>query len=238
MAAAVALYGADPDEVKIAEYGADEARGLLVNRTIGARPFDPPDISRPTVVVVHGLNPFHPVLHFAMDVRYGESIGARYGNSVNVLGWDWNAATGLGVTSKCTDKRSVAQGMMLADAVDAAGLDLSKLQLIGQSSGCIVVAAAARRLADRRGVPVQQVTLIDPVIREHPLIFQTFEVGSSAVLVEHFWVDSPSGFGRPAPYPNIRNISVPGVRRWHGLYRPLHTDHLNTVRWHITQMGM
>ena len=71
--------------------GPDDAPGVLINCTVGAATLRAPDPSRPTVVIVHGINPYHPFMHIEMAQRYGEAIGACWGSDLNVLGWDWNA---------------------------------------------------------------------------------------------------------------------------------------------------
>ena len=79
--------------LRLADWGSEPSRGVLVNLTVGARWGDPIDARRPTIVVVHGTNPFDPVMHFTMAESYAEVIGGRYGSTVNVLGWKWNADT-------------------------------------------------------------------------------------------------------------------------------------------------
>lgn len=225
--------GSDARDIKLAAWGCDPAEGVLVNLTQGAAPFDPPALDRVTVVAVHGLNPFHPLLHYTIAERYAESIGARYGSSVNVLGWDWNAGTGSGLSPLKSNRIAEEQGERLGVSLRAAGVGPERLILIGQSSGCVVVAAAARRLRWETGRNVSRTTLIDPICREHPLIFEEINIVAASDRVEHYWVQSPSGFGRPAPYAGVLNIPIRGIENWRGLLRPMHTDHLNGVRWHI-----
>ena len=126
------------------------ARGLLVNRTVGSRPFDLVDPARPAVVVVHGLNPFHPLIHFTMGQRYGEALGRTYGSSVQVFEWDWNAVTttnllfGLSANERFCEE----QGRMLAASLIAVADRPVPPSFIGQSSGVVVTAAASQAIAD------------------------------------------------------------------------------------------
>ncbi|WP_422929231.1 hypothetical protein [Singulisphaera sp. PoT] len=58
--AASILGQAGPDlSVKIVVRGGDPSSGMLVNYTVGARPFDPINPSLRTVAVPHSLNPLH-----------------------------------------------------------------------------------------------------------------------------------------------------------------------------------
>jgi pimeloyl-ACP methyl ester carboxylesterase len=217
--------------------GHDPARGLLVNRTVGSRPFDPIDPTRPTVVVAHGLNLAPHLVHCTIDQSYAAAIGARHGPSINVLGWDWNAATIQSLRRTVNDEVAVRQGYALGACLLRLGLDPSNVHLIGQSSGGLVVAAAARVLADATGRRVASVTLLDPAGAHHRLLFDRLGVTSSTLSVVHYWAPGPSGFGRAAPYPGVHDQSVPATSRWAGFVRPLRTDHLNTVRWHIQRYG-
>jgi hypothetical protein len=219
--------------IRLVEPGADPARGVLVNHTNGTRPDRPPWPSRPTLVVVHGLNPFHPIAHFAIAERYGEINGARYSDAINVLGWDWNGCTGSGLLHRERQETPVAQGRLLADALLAQGLDPARIHLLGQSTGCIVAASAAYHLAGLTGQPVARLTLLDPLTADHLLIFQALAVASAASRVEHYWVPGLSGFGRPAAYPGILNYRLDGPRGPLGLANPTRTDHLHAVRWHL-----
>jgi len=236
---AVSMVGqAGPDLCdKLVVRGGDPAPGILVNYTVGARPFDPINPSRPTVVAVHGLNPYHPFLHFAMAQRYAESIGRRYGAEVNVVGWDWNAATLPSIRPSVIRQNAMAQGYALGNVLLNAGVDPANVHLIGQSSGCITTTAAARFLADRTGRRVGRLTMLDPSQSEHPIIFEQLDAVSTTAHLEHIWVPGASGFGCPVNRPGVTNLCVPGPRGVRGLFNPLHLDHLYAIGWHAQEMG-
>jgi hypothetical protein len=213
--------------------GRDPGAGVLVNRTIGQPPWAAPDASKPTVVFIHGANPFDPLLHFTMDARLGEALHRAYGPRFNALGWDWNADTIHSISPRRNWDHAVVHGQRLGQNLLRAGLHPSRIHLIGQSSGAIVAAAAARSITDQSGIPVAQLTLLDPASFTHPLIFGQLGASTSATLAENYFVESPSGLGKPAP--GVWNYRVPlgQPSRWVGLVRPLRSDHLNTVRWYL-----
>ncbi len=167
-------------EIRLTAVGPSPARGLLVNRTIGRRPFDPVDPSIPAVVVVHGLNPFHPLVHFTMGQRYGDALGERYGATVQVLEWDWNAVTTTNFLFGCSanERFCEEQGKMLAAALIATRIDPSLLTFIGQSSGVVVSASAAQSLYAHHGRPIRRLTMLDPYHAQHELIFTRLSVTS------------------------------------------------------------
>jgi hypothetical protein len=216
--------------------GPEPSRGILVNCSPDQRPWDAPLPGRPTLVVVHGINPFHPAYHFTLGQRLGEAAAHAYGPRFNVLAWNWNAGSIQSLIPARNRQFVLAQGRALADALLLAGVDPARTQLIGQSSGCLVVAAAARSLVDRTSRPLAQITLLDPGAHSHPLIFQSLAVSSTSPRVEHYWVDGPTGFSRPVPVRGVSNLQVPLPRRSlvGGLANPRHIDHLNAVRWYLS----
>lgn len=235
----LALCGlGDPahDAIRLLDWGPSRARGRLVDITMGARRDDPANTARPTLVVVHGLNPVHPLMRFTIAERYAEAVAARHGDSIRVLAWDWNSASRPALSVAVTHQRAINQGRRLAAELLRHGLHPASIQLVGQSTGCLVVAAAAQSLTSQTGSRVAAVVLCDPVAAEQRLIFGSLELARSATWVEHYWVPGPSGFGRPAPVSasNVHERAIPGPRRWRGLLRPAHTDHLHAVRWHLS----
>ncbi len=233
-AALVATAGrARGQEPRLFEWGRDPARGELVNLTAGAGPCAPIDPTRPTVVVVHGLNPLGPVAHCTVAEGYAESIGRRYGAGVNVLGWDWNGATMDRLMPRANDDRAEQQGLVLASSLMARGVDPSRLHFIGQSSGCLVVASASRVLVHVTGRFIGRITLLDPAWTHHARLFEKLQVQGTSPIVEHYWAPGPSGFGREARRANVDDRAVSGPNGLVGLVRPFHTDHLHAVRWHI-----
>jgi hypothetical protein len=222
--------------IRLVAPGADPAAGILVNHTMGASPMTPADAGKPALVVAHGLNPFHPFAHFAVAERYGEINGARYGNALNVLGWDWNGCTGSGLLRHERQDSPVAHGRRLAHALLAQGLDPARIHILGQSTGCVVAASAARQIACQTGQPIARLTLLDPLSADHVLIFGDLAVATAASRVEHYWVPGLSGFGKPAADPRVLNYQLNGPRGALGLVNPTRTDHLHAVRWHITHV--
>lgn len=227
--------GARAGDVRLTAIGQSPARGLLVNRTVGSRPFDPVDPSRPAVVVVHGMNPFHPVIRFTMGRRYGEALGRAYGASVQVFEWDWNAVTTTNLLFglSANERFCEGQGRMLAGALIASRIDPSRISFVGQSSGVVVSAAAAQALAGHYGRPAARLTMLDPYCGQHDLIFSRLAVTSSVSAVDHYWVPGPSGFGEPVGLPGVSSTRLASPRRYRGLLRPLHSDHMHAVRWHL-----
>ena len=122
--------------------GPDHASGSLINCTVGCQPGSPLDPSRPSVVVVHGINPVHTLMHSEIAQRYGEAIGARWGTSINVLGWDWNGDTLRSLRPSRNEALAELQGRALAEALVRAGVAPDRLHLVGHSSGGLVAAAA------------------------------------------------------------------------------------------------
>jgi hypothetical protein len=225
-------------QARLLALGTDQAPGLLINCTVGVPPYAPPDPSRPTLVIVHGINPYHPFMRVEMAQRYGEAIGACWGANLNVMGWDWNASTMQGPFPVRNALLAEWQGRLLAEALMKSGLAPENLRLIGQSSGCIVVASAAREIANRYGRPVDRLILLDPRTGHHPIVFEKLGAGTAARVVEHLWATGPSGFGSDAPYANVRNQAVAGPSGWAGFISPGSLDHMQLVQWHIRQMAM
>jgi pimeloyl-ACP methyl ester carboxylesterase len=224
---AAATIAAGDREAPLIRAGGDPARGLLVNRTPGFRPFDPPDVSRPTVVFVHGFNPMPRVVHFEMTERVGESMARRRSQPFNVLGWDWNSSTTV------RPEATVDQGHALALAIWRAGVDPSRVHLIGHSAGAIVATSAAHFLARRLGRPVAQLTLLDPAAYYHTLIFEQLEAGSLCPVVENYWSPGPSAYGKAVDLPGVRSFRVDGPASFAGVICPLRSDHLFIVRWYL-----
>ncbi len=233
----VGVGSPSPPRLALSASGADCAPGLLVNWTPGARPDSPADPARPSIVIAHGINPFHPALHLVVAERYAEAIGRNWGAAINVLAWDWNAVTMRGVRPARNRALAEQQGRDLGEVLLRAGLDPRKLHLVGHSSGCIVVAAAARTIVERTGGPVHMLSLLDPASGQHELIFGTLGAGSAAAVVKHYWVTGLSGFGGPAVYANIVDQPFSGRAGWRGFIVPGQLDHLEVVRWHIRQIA-
>lgn len=212
--------------------GGDPARGVLVNRTVGCRPFDPPAPALPTVVFIHGFNPTPRIVHFEMATRLAEAL-ARRGVRCNVLDWDWNAATCDSLRPRVNSENSVEQGRLLADQLARAGIDPARTHLIGHSAGAMVAASAAHDAATRWGRPVAQLTLLDPATYYHSVIFQQLHAGSLAPLVENYWTSSPSAFGKEVRLPGVLDHQVTGHAYYFGVVCPVRSDHISIVIWYL-----
>lgn len=228
----IAMVGWPGDGPSLIVRGADLSRGVLVNLSPGARPFDLPDPGRPTVVFVHGANPMPRVVHFTMAEQFAAAL-ARRGLGFNILAWDWNAAAATGIRPSTHYAVAVQQGWCLAGALWSAGLDPARLHLIGHSSGGMVVAAAARAFASGCGRPVAQLTFLEPAAGYHSVIFEDLAAWSTACRVENDWAPGPSGFGRAVAYPGVVNLGVPGPTPLLGMFDLLESSHLAIVRWYI-----
>jgi pimeloyl-ACP methyl ester carboxylesterase len=214
--------------------GGDLNRGVLLNRTPGARPDDPIDPALPTVVFIHGYNPLPRTVHFEMARRLAESLGRRPGGcGFNVIDWDWNAATCVGIRVSTNTKAAIDQGPLLASCLLRAGVDPGRLHLIGHSAGSLVAASAARSLVNSRGVLVAQLTFLEPAAFYHEFIFERLAAGTAASRVENYWAAGPSGYGQVAPYAGVTNARVYGETPWLGLVMPTRSGHLDIVRWYV-----
>lgn len=224
-------------DLPLAAFGPSRGRGMLVNETVGAGKFAAVDPSRPTVVLVHGLNPFHPWVHFNYGGAYARTVASRTIFGPNVLAWDWNAATLPGFRLNTLDRNAMTQGLALAEALRRAGVDPGRLHLVGHSHGGIVAATAARVLSDGTGRPVARLTLLDPIRAHHPILFGQLRATTAAARVDHLWADGHSGFGGEARYPGVANRRLPPRLGVLGFFRPLHVDHLNAMRTFVAEAG-
>ncbi|AGA31065.1 alpha/beta hydrolase family protein [Singulisphaera acidiphila] len=244
MAACVALLAAISaiagigDSPAFLRFGGDSAQGVLVNLTPGMRPFDPPDPGRPTLVFIHGCNAAPRLVHFAMGERLAEAVARRGGpGDFNVLDWNWNAATIVGLKTSTNEARAVEQGRLLAVNLLHSRVPLARTHLIGHSSGAIVAASAARTLMSGYGQPVAQLTLLDPAVSYHGLIFDVLAAGSCAQRVENYWTARPSGYGREAPHAGVWNTRVDGPTPYFGAFSPVHSNHFHVVEWYFTSVA-
>ena len=222
------------DRADLIRCGGDLAEGVLFNRTPGARPGDPIDPARPTVVFIHGYNPLPRAVHFEMAQRLSEALARRPGGcGFNVLDWDWNGATCVGIRVSTNTEAAIAQGPRLAGALLALGLKPDRLHLIGHSAGSLVAASAARAIANARGVAVAQLTVLEPAAFYHPHLFERLAAGTAATRVENYWAAGPSGYGQCAPYAGVANARVHCQTPWLGVVMPTHSGHLDIVRWYV-----
>jgi hypothetical protein len=151
---------------------------------------------------------------------------------VNVLEWGWNAASVVSLRMRVNQENNVGQGLRLAAALRVARVAPGRTHLIGQSSGAIVAAAAARALHDA-GAPVAQVTLLDAATHYHDVVFDRLAVGAASPRVENYWTDGPGGYGRHAPRPGVWNRRVDLASTPLGaLYMP-RSAHWDLFRWYL-----
>ena len=212
----------------------DPAPGLLVNRTVGTRPFDAPDPSRPTIVFIHGINPLPGVVRFGMAERLAEAIARRYGaDAFNVLDWDWNAATLPSLRHRTCTNAAVEQGRRLASALIGAGIAPGRVHLVGHSAGGLVAASAARTLAGETGARVAHVTFLDAARCTHDAIFRELAVVGSADRVENYWTLGLSAFGCKAGVPGVVDVRVDHQTPYSGVVIPSRSGHVRIVRWYI-----
>ena len=229
---AAGLLGGCGHRAPMVVLGGDPSRGLLINHTVGVRPFDPPDPNRPTVVFVHGFNPAPRLVHFTMAERLADAIARRGRPPINVLGWDWNAATFDSPRPSVNSQNAVRQGSALASAIARSGIDPARVHLIGHSAGGMVATSAAWVFARNFGRPVAQLTLIDPATFYHQVIFERLGAGSLAPLVENYWTPGPSAYGNEVRFAGVRDIRVEGRAPLTGVVCPLRSDHLSLVDWY------
>jgi pimeloyl-ACP methyl ester carboxylesterase len=214
--------------------GGDLAEGVLLNRTPGAGLADPIDPARPTLVFIHGFNPLSSHVHFEMAQRLSEALARRPGGCpVNLLEWDWNGRTFVGLRFSTNTEAAIAQGPRLAAELLRVGVEPSRLHIVGHSAGSLVAASAARRLACWRGAPIAQLTFLEPAAYYHESLFERLGAGSTATRVENYWAAGPSGFGQTAAYPGVFNAHVHGRTPWLGVVAPMRSGHLDIVRWYV-----
>jgi pimeloyl-ACP methyl ester carboxylesterase len=243
MAASIVVFAAlvavaDPgDHGGLVRFGGDLAEGVLVNHTPNARPTDPPDPARPTVIFVHGFNPLPRAIHFGMAERLSGAFARRGGPPLNLFEWNWNAASFAKLDPRANRESAVAQGRLLATSLLQSVGAPERTHLIGHSSGCIVAASAARSLQVEHARPVAHLTLLDPATMYHHVVFDQLAAGSSASLVENFWSPGPSGYGRAVPRAGVWNTRVDGPSRYLGAVWPLRSNHLHVVEWYAATAG-
>jgi hypothetical protein len=233
LVAAAAIAAGPDDRARLYRLGGDPAAGILINRSPRARPFDRLDPSLPTVVFVHGFNPAPRTFRYLMGERLAESIARRGGPPVNILEWGWNAASFVSVRMSENQENSIAQGRLLAAALWASGAAPGKVHFVGQSSGAIVVASAARTFVDCYRQPVAQVTLLDPATHYHDVVFQQLAVGTAAARVENYWSPGPGAYGRPAGVARVSNIRADVPAPLSGAVLLSRSAHLNVFRYYL-----
>lgn len=223
LAAVTSVAGLGPGFFKP---GGDPAPGLLVNVSVGCRPFDPPDPTRAAVVFVHGWNPAGRAFHFTIAQQLSAAIARRGEPPCNVLAWDWNGATVAGLRARDNREEAVKQGRRLAAALQANGLPARRVQIIGHSLGCVVAASAARALHDSTGWPVDRLTLLDPASAYHDYVFDRCAPTGAAARVEHYWAPGATGFSQEVSHAGVLNFRIDPPNF-------LCFAHWNVVTWYL-----
>jgi hypothetical protein len=185
----------------------DPSQGFLINMSPDMEWGSPIDPSRPTVVVVAGLNPFPDHLTNLLAEPYSEAIG-QHTPHINVLKWAWSGASNPAPLQSVQAHNAIAQGRKLAAALQETGIPPHKLHLIGQSLGCLLVAATAQSLCCAAGEPVAQITFLDALWWNHHLIFKEIKAYEFTNRIVNYWTDGPSGYGKPEHYPGVQNCYV------------------------------
>lgn len=216
--------------------GGSDANGYLVNLTAGSAPDDPVNGDKPTIVVTHGFNPCPRLFHFTFPRTYAQAIRRRWGSGVNVLAWEWNAATFVSLRPSVNEANAVDQGRRLAAALIDRGAQPAHTQLIGHSIGCVLMASAAESLWCSSRQQIARLTLLDPLKSQHGLIFERLQANTSAMLVENLWAPGLSGYGAVAEFTGVFNLRIPGATPVRGVINPARSNHLYVVHWHLDLM--
>ena len=235
--AAAVLTGSNRERSGFISIGPDHAPGVLVNLTPGARPFDPADPSRPTLVFVQGSNPVSKVVRLTMGKEFAAAVSRREGNRCNVLEWSWGGGSVVGLNPRANHEAAVIQGQRLAGSLLNAGLSPDRVQIIGQSLGCVVAATASRVLCDSTGIRVERLTLLDPATSYHDIVFQRMGVETSGNRVEHYWAPGPSGFSKPVGRAGVWDIRVDVPSPVIGMVAMPRSAHWGLVRWYFSTVG-
>jgi pimeloyl-ACP methyl ester carboxylesterase len=214
----------------VLQKGGNGRMGVLLNCSCDARPCDPIDPGKPTIVITHGWNPLPNRIRTTFGPAAARAICCRCGDRYNVLSWDWNAVR----VSPFNDgplRTGKEQGRKLACALRSRGVDPCRTQLIAHSLGTVVVAQAAQCLTVDGG-RVAQLTLLDPPEDFHEEIFCKLGALRTSCVVENYWAPGVSGFGAHAPYTGVRNYCVRGESPWLGLIDLSMNNHVFVMRWY------
>ncbi len=136
----------------VAELGVSHDCGCLRRYTcgpLGATPFDP---NKRTIVITHGWNPLPRFVRLTTPEAYARAILCRCGNRVNVLAWDWNAATFPSWSGRLNSRNAIRQGRLLACELNRIGIRPENTWLIGHSLGrssCPALLKISRRRTGR-----------------------------------------------------------------------------------------
>ena len=217
----------------VLQKGGNERYGVLLNYSCGARPCDPIDPSKPTIVITHGWNPLPKKIRTTFGVAGANALKCRCGDSYNILSWDWNAVR----VSPLNDEPiriGRQQGRMMAAALRARGVNPRCTQIIAHSLGTVAAAQAAVCLSDMG--PVAQLTLLDPPKSMHEEIFEKLCPTHHACVVENYWSPGISGYGAEVNYRGVRNYIVEGDNPILGIVDLSLSNHVGVMRWYYDTM--
>jgi pimeloyl-ACP methyl ester carboxylesterase len=218
----------------VLQKGGNGRMGVLLNYSCGARPCDPIDPSKPTIVITHGWNPAPRLIHCTFGPAGAQALKCRCGDSYNILSWDWNGvhvpAFGDGPINVGRD-----QGRKMAAALRCAGVNPCRTQIIGHSLGTVVTAQAAACLADLG--PFAQLTLLDPPESMHEEIFDRLCITAHCCCVENYWIAGVSGYGAHVNRPDVQNYEVFGAPHpVIGIVDLGLSNHVFVMRWYYDTM--
>jgi len=213
----------------VLQKGGNGRMGVLLNYSRGAHPCDPIDPAKPTIVITHGWNPLPKHIHTTFGPAAARALRCRCGDSYNLLSWDWN---GVKISPLGDEPLRIgkSQGIKLAAALRARGVDPSRTQIIAHSLGTVAAAQAARCLSDLG--PMAQLTLLDPPEKMHEDIFCKLGAPCHASVVENYWSPGISGYGAHANYPGVRNYIVRGTTPIRGIVDLSISNHMYVMRWY------
>jgi pimeloyl-ACP methyl ester carboxylesterase len=217
----------------VLQKGGSCRKGVLLNYSCGARPCDPIDPAKPTIVITHGWNPLPKRIHTTFGCSGAQALRCRCGDSFNILSWDWNGVK----ISPFNDEPlrvGLCQGRMMAAALRRRGVVPRRTQIIGHSLGTIVAAQAAVCLSDRG--PMRQITLLDPPETYHEEIFCCLRPTRHACVVENYWTPGLSGYGAHIDCRGVRNYCVKGPTPIRGTVDLSVSNHVFVMLWYHQTM--
>jgi pimeloyl-ACP methyl ester carboxylesterase len=213
----------------VLQRGANERMGVLLNYSCGARPCDPIDPCKPTIVLTHGWNPLPNRIRCTFGPASAAALKCRCGDSYNILSWDWNAVR-VPVLGEGPIPTGREQGRMMAAALRARGVDPARTQIIAHSLGTVATAQAAACLADLGCFA--QITLLDPPESMHEVIFDELCVTRHARCVENYWAPGAAGYGAHVSKPGVRNYTVDGPHPVIGVVDLSRSSHVYVMLWY------
>ena len=178
---------------------------VLLNLSADAQaPQDAFDPARPTVVIVHGLNPLPGLLRYVYMHHYAAAMTARLGAGVNIAVFQYDGQSMVSLDAPTNIANALALGQRLGDELTERGLtDGQSVQMIGYSLGAFVITTAARQMGG-----VGQITLLDTWLADVLLLVHEHDLLAAADEVEYYWSDAFGGFGGPLTGDNVFSYRV------------------------------